>query len=45
MLVSISELALNYGCNPKIVWHLGGHEAEELDEAQQANEFEETRDL
>ena len=32
MLVSISELALNYGCNPKIVWHLGGHEAEELDD-------------
>jgi FkbM family methyltransferase len=32
MLISVSELALNYGCNPKIVWHLGGHNAEELDD-------------
>lgn len=32
MLVSVSELVLNYGCNPKIVWHLGGHNGEELDD-------------
>jgi FkbM family methyltransferase len=32
MLVSVSELALNFGCHPKIVWHLGGHNAEELDD-------------
>lgn len=30
MLISVSELALNFGCKPKIVWHLGGHNAEEL---------------
>ena len=30
MLISVSELALNFGCKPKIVWHLGGHSAEEL---------------
>ena len=32
MLISVSELALNYGCHPRIVWHLGGHNAEELDD-------------
>lgn len=32
MLISISELTVNYGCNPRIVWHLGGHNAEELDD-------------
>jgi FkbM family methyltransferase len=32
MLISVSELALNYGCHPGIVWHLGGHNAEELDD-------------
>jgi len=32
MLISISELNLNFDCNPKIVWHLGGHNAEELDD-------------
>lgn len=32
MLISVSELVCNYGCNPKIVWHLGGHNAEELDD-------------
>jgi FkbM family methyltransferase len=30
MLISVSELALNFGCKPKVVWHLGGHNAEEL---------------